>query len=224
MTLKQTVLDNCLNFQPNPNGWVWQKTKKQYRRQLFPHTTLCIDPMFFFKGYLAQMSPHVRILYKPYQKLYKKIGFPNNFDYCWNYLIGDYYFKKYPHTIKVWDELPPNSRESWHSIVALPTLLQDMIDRSNEIFETELDLSNEKAFAKSMVLAANDPRLDDPRYSKNVGILNQGLLNLMQGNVDYLYMMQDRFKQRGGLHLKYVPIIIKLVEEHGIDDLLEGVV
>ena len=223
MALKETVLNQCLNFQSNPNGWVWQKTKKQYKRQLFPNTALCIDPVISFNSYRGLFQPHVRVLYKPYQKLYKKIGFPNTFDYCWNFKIGMYY-EKYPSSILIWEELPQDNREAWYSIDAVPRVLETMVDKGSEILETELNLSSEELFVNSMILDVNDPRLDEPRYSNNVGLLNQGLLNLMQGNVDYIYMMQDRFKQRGGLHLKYVPIIIKLIEDQGIESLLDNTV
>lgn len=223
MALKQSVLNQCLRFQPEPESWEWQKTKKQFRRKIFANTTLCIDPVISFNNYRGLFQPHVRVLYKPYQKLFKKIGFPNNFDYCWNFKVGIYH-DAYPLTIKIWKNLPPDSRASWHTVQAVPTLLQTMIDAGSQIFDNELNLSNEEAFIDSMILGADDPRLDDMRYSNNIGLLNQGLLNLMRGNADYIYMMQDRFKQRGGLHLKYVPIIIGLIEDEGLDALLDNLV
>jgi len=223
MSIKYKLLDYCLNVQPENQNWEWQKTKKQYRWKVFPKVTLCIDPRFLFNSHRGVLQPTVRVLYKPYQQLYKKLGFPNKFDYCWNFLIAAYFPKVYSDTT-IWDQLPLDPHARWRSFDQAPFLIKEMLQYGETIFRNELDFSDETALVESMILEANDPKVDDRIYFRNIKLHNQAILHLTRGNADYLNQMEERINSGGAaVNRNYIEIIKKRIKEDGLETLLSGI-
>jgi len=216
-SFKNQVLDHCIALTDKYEGWVWEKSQRRWRYNPFPGVKICFRMGFTFKyGMMCGTSPELVVFLKEHNDLLKDIGLPSAKNRAWAFLPRKY-FDNIPFGISFWSEFNQSVQrregEGEYDLTEVPQVVAWLFDAALQIIEREFDFSSRDAFVKSMIIADDDPRIDDPDTMHQVGIFNQSILRIMQGDFDFARNADARYPKNGGFFRQDIPIVLDYFEK-----------
>ena len=212
-SFKEQILDYCIAQTDKHEGWVWEKRDRRWRLNPFPGIEIYFLMGFMFKdGFMATTQPYLRVYLKEYTELYKAIGFQGGTGAAWGYGFLTYYGLVRP--ISFWKEFYTSVpwREGRYDLNHVPEMLDWFFEHFLSIMTAEFDFTSREAFVKSLIIADDDPRLDDRTVMHHVGILQQSILRIMQGDFEFVRNAVDRYPKNGGFFRQQIPQVLEYFE------------
>lgn len=216
--LKELILEESQNLVSTNEDWAWLKSKKIYKRKLFENTTLIINPNWVFSDWKASAQPTIRIESKLFDQIKKNCKIKLNLDPCEYHFQTHYTRDVFPLVVTIFQDQVPAIRPYNFSKEAIPDIVRKIFDLGNDIFNTEMDFSNEESLLKSLIFKPLDYDIPETTtYRKQISQLTVGaqavLRLIFYADKDFTETALEKFKKYGGSHRTLIPQILPHMDE-----------
>lgn len=194
--------------------WVWKKSRTSWCWPIFKGVEIAINADLRFKyGYMVKIIPCLEVYITEFSRLFKQLG-QTGPKYAWQWDIS-MYFKSEPLKTSIYETRLPGiwDDDYWYTLDQAHIPISKVFNAGLDIMRREFNLSSREAFIDSLIVKDDDPRLDDdnPRLIENdpslvskrhmtqVGVINQCLLRMLQGDDDFLKTILERYPDRDEL-------------------------